>query len=122
MLNIISIVFNLLAIIGNLIVIILILKHWNKDNQSKKAVLSAIRGEKRGDKAMNAKIIGERLLKLRGSNSREDVAQAVGVSVSAMSMYENGERIPRDKIKIRLADFYGQSVQEIFFNQKRHVM
>lgn len=65
---------------------------------------------------MNAKIIGERLLKLRGSNSREDVAQAVGVSVSAMSMYENGERIPRDKIKIRLADFYGQSVQEIFFN------
>lgn len=32
MLNIISIVFNLLAIIGNLIVIILILKHWNKDN------------------------------------------------------------------------------------------
>lgn len=65
---------------------------------------------------MNAKTIGERLLKLRGSKSREDVAHAVGVSVSAMSMYENGERIPRDKIKIRLADFYGQSVQEIFFD------
>lgn len=65
---------------------------------------------------MNAKIIGERLLKLRGDKSREDVAQAVGVSVSAMSMYENGERIPRDRIKMRLADFYGQTVQEIFFD------
>ena len=43
---------------------------------------------------MNAKDIGERLLKLRGDRSREEVAKAVGVSTSAMSMYENGERIP----------------------------
>ena len=65
---------------------------------------------------MNAKVIGDRLLKLRGDRSREDVAKAVGVSVSAMSMYENGERIPRDRIKMRLADFYNQTVQELFFD------
>ena len=69
---------------------------------------------------MNAKDIGERLLKLRGDRSREEVAKAVGVSTSAMSMYENGERIPRDGIKINLSNYYEKSVQEIFFDEKCH--
>ena len=60
--------------------------------------------------------IAERLLKLRGNKSREEVANAVGVSVSAISMYENGERIPRDAIKLRFAEYYQKSVQEIFFD------
>lgn len=65
---------------------------------------------------INAKEIGERLVKLRGSTSRDAVAKAVGISISAISMYENGERIPRDAIKIKLAEFYKKSVQEIFFD------
>lgn len=60
--------------------------------------------------------VAERLICLRGKKSREEVANAVGVSVSAISMYENGERIPRDNIKIKLAKYYGKTVQEIFFN------
>lgn len=65
---------------------------------------------------INAKEIGERLVKLRGTTSRDAVAKAVGISISAISMYENGERIPRDTIKIKLAEFYKKSVQEIFFD------
>lgn len=72
-------------------------------------------------KVLNAKEIGERLVKLRGTTPREAVAKAIGISVSAISMYENGERIPRDAIKIKLAEFYGKSVQEIFFDQECHV-
>lgn len=64
---------------------------------------------------MNAKAIGARLLKLRGVRSREEVANAIGVSISAISMYENGERIPRDEIKLKIADFYHESVQELFY-------
>lgn len=60
--------------------------------------------------------IAGRLLLLRGKKSREEVANAVGISVSAISMYENGERIPRDDIKIKLATYYGKTVQEIFFD------
>lgn len=59
--------------------------------------------------------IAERLVKARGDRRREDVAAAVGVSLSAVAMYENGERIPRDEIKIRLATYYGTTVQELFF-------
>lgn len=65
---------------------------------------------------MNSGVIAQRLLELRGEESRETVAAAVGVSVSAISMYENGERIPRDDVKIRFAKYYKKSVQEIFFD------
>lgn len=70
---------------------------------------------------IDAKEIGERLIKLRGDISRDTVAKSIGVSVSAISMYENGERIPRDAIKIKLANFYSRSVQEIFFDSKYHI-
>lgn len=65
--------------------------------------------------------IAKRLIELRGKRTREEVAKAVGVSVSAISMYENGERIPRDAIKIKFAEYYNTSVQEIFFNTKSHI-
>ena len=60
--------------------------------------------------------IAERLTQLRGDRSREEVAKAIGISVSAISMYENGERIPRDSIKIKLAAYFNKSVHENFFD------
>ena len=65
---------------------------------------------------MNGKLIGVRLQRLRGKQSREQVANAIGISVSAISMYENGERIPRDSIKIKYANYFNKTVQEIFFD------
>lgn len=45
-----------------------------------------------------------------------DVAAAeIGVSLSALGMYERGERTPRDEVKIGIASYYGHTVQEIFF-------
>lgn len=66
---------------------------------------------------MNKDAVAKRLIYLRGSKSRDEVANAVGISTSALGMYENGERIPRDEIKIRLARYYDRSVQFIFFNK-----
>ena len=64
---------------------------------------------------MNAADIGKKLIELRGSRTQEQVAKANDISISAIGMYERGERIPRDEIKIRLAKYYGVSVSEIFF-------
>lgn len=75
--------------------------------------------EKKGESEvlqLNSSIIARRLVELRGNESREAVAAAVGVSISAISMYENGERIPRDDVKIRFAKYYKKTVQEIFFD------
>lgn len=64
---------------------------------------------------MDAKRIGNKLIELRRDISRETVASELGISVSALAMYEQGNRIPRDEIKIRIAQYYMKTVQDIFF-------
>lgn len=67
---------------------------------------------------MSATNIAEKLVELRGEKTREEVAKAVGVSLSAIQMYENGMRIPRDEVKMALARYYGVSVGNLFFDQE----
>ncbi len=69
---------------------------------------------------MDSVKIGNILRELRGTRTREEVAEALGISQSALAMYEQGERIPRDNIKIRLANFYGKSITDIFFAENNH--
>lgn len=69
---------------------------------------------------MDAKAIGKRLRDLRGDNSLQDVAESIGISKSALAMYEIGERIPRDEIKLKLARYYSISVDALFFADKCH--
>ena len=64
---------------------------------------------------METKEIGKRLQELRGKRNQDEVAFACGISPAAVGMYERGERIPRDEIKIRLARYFGVSVEELFF-------
>lgn len=64
---------------------------------------------------MDANKIAQRLIELRGTRSQETVARAVGISNSAMSMYETGQRIPRDEVKLALARYYNTTVEAIFF-------
>ncbi|NWL89610.1 XRE family transcriptional regulator [Paenibacillus sp. 79R4] len=67
-------------------------------------------------------LIAKRLIELRGEVSREETATAIGISVSALQMYENAQRIPKDSIKIRIAAHFQKTVQEIFFDQEDHKM
>lgn len=65
---------------------------------------------------MNLQKIGQKLVELRGTKSREQVAVDLGISYSAVVSYELGERIPRDEIKIKIAKYYGVDVGELFFS------
>ena len=58
--------------------------------------------------------MNEKLIALRGNRSQDEVARALGISVSALSMYEQGNRIPRDEVKIRMAAYYGISIEALF--------
>lgn len=71
---------------------------------------------------MDSNLIAKRLTELRGTTPREVVAKGCGITISALSNYENGIRIPRDEVKIRLAKYYHESVQSIFFEEKVHEM
>lgn len=59
---------------------------------------------------MNKKEIGQKLIALRADKSREKVSTNVGISINALQMYENGQRIPKDEIKVRLANYYNTTV------------
>lgn len=62
--------------------------------------------------------IGERLRKLRGDKTQATVARDLMISDSALSAYETDERVPRDDVKARIADYYGTTVQDIFFSHE----
>ena len=64
---------------------------------------------------MDRNEIGRRLETLRGDRTQAEVAEALGISQSAIAMYETGVRIPRDEIKVKLAEYFGVPVQDIFF-------
>lgn len=59
--------------------------------------------------------IAKKLREIRGKNTREFMALYLGVSISAIQMYENGERIPRDETKLKYAEYAKDSVENIFF-------
>ncbi|WP_295272367.1 helix-turn-helix transcriptional regulator [Veillonella sp.] len=63
------------------------------------------------------KSIGEKLATLRNARNltQKELGIAVGVSTASIAMYELNERVPRDEIKKRIADFFEKTVQEIFF-------
>lgn len=65
---------------------------------------------------MDKKRISENLIKLRGERTQAEIAEQLGIGQSTYSMYEAGQRIPSDEVKIRIAKLYKKSVQSIFFN------
>ena len=64
---------------------------------------------------MTADMIGMKLRDLRGEKTRKEVASATKITVSALTNYECGIRIPRDEAKVALAKYYGVSVDELFY-------
>lgn len=57
----------------------------------------------------------ETLKALRGDKSQETIAAEIGITKSSWAMYERGERVPRDEVKIKIAKYFGKTVEELFF-------
>lgn len=75
----------------------------------------------KGCESMNQKeTTGMILRKLRGAKTQEEVANDLGITKSSWAMYERDERVPRDEVKIRIAKYFGKSVQELFYTQFEH--
>ena len=64
--------------------------------------------------------IGKRIKELRTQKGMTAVAlgAAFGTSASAINMYECGQRVPRDDMKIKIAEYFGMSVESIFYPAK----
>lgn len=60
--------------------------------------------------------VGEKLRTLRGEKTQKEVADELKITKSALAMYERNQRVPRDEVKVKLAKYYNQSVENLFFN------
>ena len=63
---------------------------------------------------------GEKLKELRGAKTQAAAAKDIGITKSALAMYERNERVPRDEAKVMIANYYGVSIQDLFFNSTEH--
>ena len=59
--------------------------------------------------------VGEKLRELRGNRSQTLVAKELGISRTALFMYENDKRLPTPNIMSKIAKYYKKSVGAIFF-------
>mgnify|MGYP000051986769 CR=1 FL=1 len=41
-----------------------------------------------------------------GIGTQEEIAAILGITKSSWAMYERDERVPRDEVKIRIANFF----------------
>ena len=70
--------------------------------------------------AIDGSRIGKKIKEMRTQRglTAEELAKKLGTSTSAVNMYECGLRIPRDEIKIRIADYFGAPIETIFYQTK----
>lgn len=75
-----------------------------------------------GYEKLDAVQIGIRIKALREKRgeTRLDLSKSLGTSESAIGMYESGQRVPRDEIKIRIAEHFTVPVESIFFPRTQH--
>lgn len=66
---------------------------------------------------LNAKVIGSRIQRRKAELNidNDTLCKEVGISQSALSMYENGKRVARDEIKPKLARCLRMTIEELFF-------
>lgn len=56
---------------------------------------------------------------MRGNKTQQEVACAVGISLSLYGMYERGERNPSDNTKIELARYFGTTISDLFYPESQ---
>ena len=63
---------------------------------------------------MGSATVNDRLKAARGDRTLREVAASIGITPSALSNYESGIRVPRDRIKVKLAGYYGVTIDSLF--------
>lgn len=64
----------------------------------------------------------KKLIDLRANQSRPGVAIEIGVTPQMLGAIERGDRNPSLQLAKKIADYYGVSVDEIFFDEKGNDM
>lgn len=58
---------------------------------------------------------GARLKELRGNRSLDELSELTGIPKSTLWRFETDVTRPSDEMKMKIAQFYGKTIQEIFY-------
>lgn len=61
------------------------------------------------------------LVKLRGMKTRKDIAETLDITPQMLGAIERGDRTPSLTLAKKISDFYGVSIDDIFFAESRNV-
>lgn len=63
------------------------------------------------------KTVAERIKEARAEKglTQLELANLCGISISAVQMYEIGQRVPRDSVKVKISEALEKPVQDLFF-------
>jgi putative transcriptional regulator len=64
--------------------------------------------------------VRKKLMEFRNGNSRPRIARDIGITPQMLGAIERGERNPSLGLAKRIADYYGTTVDDIFFSHSRH--
>lgn len=64
--------------------------------------------------------LGKRLRVLRGIRTRAQVEKETGISQARLGNYEHGARVPNDQAKVVLSNYYGMTVQDLFYTDNNN--
>jgi len=64
----------------------------------------------------------DNLMRLRGTKPRQSVAKDLDITPQMLGAIERGDRNPSLSLAKKIADYYGVSVDDIFFEDQRHEM
>lgn len=56
-------------------------------------------------------------LRLEKGKTRNEVAEENGITLRSVEAYERGDRVPRDSVKVKLANYFNESIESIFFGK-----
>ena len=62
----------------------------------------------------------KQLIGCRGKESRQVVAEKLSITPQMLGAIERGDRTPSLTLAKKIADYYGLSIDEIFFKKKGH--
>lgn len=62
------------------------------------------------------------MIQCRGDKSRQEVASDLGITPQMLGALERGDRTPSLQLAKKISDYYGLTINEIFFDQQRHKM
>lgn len=65
-------------------------------------------------------VVADRFRRLRGERTQAEVAAGIGISANLYAMYERGERMPKDKDKPKIAEYFGVPITDLFFTDEVH--